>query len=233
MAGAAAAAESAGGWTPLPQPASTLVVDQNGIPHILTDTADDPSAAAGLKFVNERLAASGSGLDENGTGAIYVLQDDGETLKLRGNGVITGADGRLTVTGVTADAVKIWYVDGRPVRVETHDFTEGLPTRNEFHVKTMRNKVRTDSEPGAKQQTQYVVFVAVSEAQYHDMCQRIAGEPNFRIIYPDGGLDSGEVGGPAPVSPPAGPAGGTSGAGTVSSPQDVLNLVRDLYRRNR
>ncbi|MEV4539347.1 RHS repeat-associated core domain-containing protein [Asanoa sp. NPDC049518] len=223
-----------GGYIPLTQPTKSTVVDQNGVPHVLSGKADSDGAEKGLNFLNEQLKTSGNYIDENRTGSIYVLQNDAETEKLHPKGVITGADGQPTVAGTTADAVKISYINGEIVSVDTYDLTGGGEGRTDEHVKTVMKKMRLD----AKQQTQNVVFVAQSEGQFGEMRQRFAGNENVRVIYPEGGLDTGELISKTHaaamktrgVSPrTAGQAGKVRIGPKFMGALGALNLVSDIY----
>ncbi|MFC7247423.1 RHS repeat-associated core domain-containing protein [Catellatospora aurea] len=208
------------------------IVDQNRIPHVLRTTGDNDAANAGLDFANDQLKKSGQYLDPaTGNGSIFVHQDDTSNVIKHPKGVITGADGQTTVTGTTADAVKITYVNGQVVSVDSYDFTQAQDVnRAENDIK---NKLRTDTNKGAKKQTQNVIYVAPDDVQAEELRKRFAGNPNVRIINPATGYDTGELNSPtelrARVTTPRLPRFVAKIPATISA-FGQLSVVGDLYQ---
>jgi RHS repeat-associated protein len=182
------------GYVPLTQPNPTTIVDQNGTPHRLRSNAATHSDYGTLKYLNRHLQTAGELYDAStGNGSEFFLQDEEHPIVEKG--VIELPGGGKTVTGTTADAIKVSWVDGKRVSVDSYDFTGGDPDRNASHVGTAENKIATEVVDGRKpkMQTQNVVFVAENDAQAADMHARLKNNPNVRIVNPKTGWDSGEL----------------------------------------
>lgn len=228
------AADGGSTYVPLTYKNPTTVVDQNGVPHVLKGTSNKPEEVKALNFLNDQLRANGEYFDPNTkTGSVYVFQDEDNPLVDKGP--IVGADGRPTVTGTTADAVKISYIDGKIVSVDTYDFTTSVrPGASDGTVSTINKKM----DLTAKQQTQNVVFIAKDDAQAAALREKFAGHPNVRIINPGSGFDTGELYSGTHTAAlrargiqPRGAAQTVKGAkvGRFTGALGALNLVADIY----
>ncbi|WP_406062944.1 RHS repeat-associated core domain-containing protein [Micromonospora sp. NBC_00860] len=247
--GADSSIGSGTGNTPLTQPNATTYVDQNGTPHRLRRAGSKVSASesAGARFLNDQLKASGQLYDpKTGNGSRYFLQDEENIESQRLKGAVTLPNGDLDVAGTTSDTIKVSWVNGKIVSVDSVDLTEGGKGRESYHVGTMQNKLRTSGD-GAKKQAQISVFVAADDEQAAIMREKLAGNPNVRVINPKTGFDTGEVytkthwaamatlrnrtvaprgpaGEPATGRGRVGPGGRGIGGGTAA-----LGIVGDLY----
>ncbi|WP_328534757.1 RHS repeat-associated core domain-containing protein [Micromonospora zamorensis] len=239
-------ANSGTGYKALTQVSSTsaIYVDQNGYPHFQRPKGKTvhESETKAVGFLNKDLQRSGEYYDpKTGTGSRYILQDDNaEAQRLKG--AVTLPSGEVTVAGTTADAIKVSWIDGKIVSVDSYDFTTQAIGEEELGAKTVVNKMRTDDGSGAKRQTQYVVFVAKDDKQAADMRQRLAGNPNARVINPTTGFDTGEMhskthaaaisAARARAVAPRGPVGDTrvrGGRGGAGRGMGALGVVGELY----
>jgi RHS repeat-associated protein len=155
------------GYKPLTQPNKTTYVDQNGTPHYVRprtyDVGGDQDTAS---FLNQRLQAAGEYYDANTkSGSMFILQDEDSQTMQKLKGAVKLPNGEVTVAGTTSDAIKVSWIDGKMVSVDSYDFTGGDLGREQFHVNTAVNKMRTDDGRGAKKQTQNVVLVAKNDEQ--------------------------------------------------------------------
>ncbi|GLY23725.1 RHS repeat-associated core domain-containing protein [Micromonospora sp. NBRC 101691] len=232
--------------TPLTQQSGTsaIYVDQNGIPHRQRPKGGiTPKDQAALDFLNAQLRASGEYYDpKTKTGSRYILQDEDNIESRKLKGVVPLPAGEVTVAGTTSDAIKVSWIDGKIVSVDSYDFTEGKPGEEVRHAGTAVSKMSTDK--GAKNQTQFVVFVAKDDKQAAAMRDALAGNPNVRVINPKSGLDTGEMYSKthnlardaarartvAPRSPTAAPKTGKGGVGPgVARGGAALGVVGDLH----
>ncbi|MEV6602090.1 RHS repeat-associated core domain-containing protein [Actinoplanes sp. NPDC051346] len=227
---------------------STVYTDQHGTPHRVRDTQKypNPTDEGTVRYLNKHLQTSGELYDaSSGNGSQYFLQD--EDRPIVGKGTFVGVDGELTVRGTTADAIKVNWLNGKIVSVDSVDFTTGgtKPDRLPFHEQTIRNKM--DTSPGSKRQSNLVVFVAQSDSQAASLAERVKDVKNARIIHPSSGFDTGETysgthtkalqrfglkGGTTTRTPQGGTEGARGGSRTGrggAGAMGALSIVGDLY----
>ncbi|XVV15302.1 RHS repeat domain-containing protein [Actinoplanes sp. CA-131856] len=187
-------APPASSYKPLTQPNPTTIVDQNNVPHRLLKGSNVSKDQGTVSYLNRHLKTAGELYDAStGNGSMFFLQDENNPIV--GKGTVDLEGGAKTVRGTTSDAIKVSWLNGKMVSVDSYDFTEGKPDRNEAHANTARNKMSTEVVDGKKpkMQTQNVVFVAESDTQAADMHARLKDNPNVRIVNPNTGWDSGEL----------------------------------------
>jgi RHS repeat-associated protein len=174
------------------EPLSTkgnLYVDQNGVPHV---TVQQPGTNAGVvAFLNQQLEASGEYYDPStGNGSMYLEQDEDHPLMQKG--LVRLANGQLVPRGTTADSIKVSWVNGRRVSVDSVDFTATNKYDEEHMARgaaTMENKLDINS----KAQAGAAVWVAEDDAEAADMYERLKDVPNSRVVNLNTGWDSGET----------------------------------------
>ncbi|MEU3838422.1 RHS repeat-associated core domain-containing protein [Streptomyces sp. NPDC028635] len=163
------------------------VYDNNGVPHHMTDTPD-ASGAKAIDWINEDLKRAGLYYDpKNGvtSGSQYLLQDESQAgnTTLAKKAPLKDADGNPVKPETTSDFVKVTWKNGKIVGVETADATESKPSRTvEQNASTIRNKL--------KNQTSTVIFVAADMTQAKEYADYYQGNPNVRVIYPQGNFDT-------------------------------------------
>ncbi|MFD6216938.1 putative T7SS-secreted protein [Nocardia salmonicida] len=157
------------------------IVDQNGVPHVLSDTPDNAASAAARDFLNDELARTGRAYDpRTGNGSQVLFQDDLHRLMEKGH--ING-----TVTGTTADMVEVTWRNGQITEVRSIDATESSRMDADKIRRTLLNKLAD----GRKYQTELAIFVAKDNEQARLVAEAVADEPRVRVINPDTGFDSG------------------------------------------
>ncbi|MGS2807389.1 hypothetical protein [Nocardia sp. MW-W600-9] len=168
----------------------TYLVDENGVPHVLTDKPDSDTAGLGLKLLNDELKDRGIYLGESGkTGVKYYFQND--TAALSTKGFVNG-----TVAGGTADIVRVTWRNGAVVSIRSVDVTGtdrarsgGLGTSSQEiseHAGTIYNKL----PGGSKFQTQNVMFFAYSREQALLLSEIFKSRYEVRIVHPGTKFDS-------------------------------------------
>ncbi|MEV0080499.1 hypothetical protein AB0H58_29170 [Nocardia neocaledoniensis] len=168
----------------------TYLVDENGVPHVLTDKWDNDNSRLGLKLLNDELKSRGVYLgDPGGTGVKYYLQND--TAALSTKGFING-----TVAGGTADIVRVTWRNGAVVSIKSVDVTgtgrersSGLGTSKQEiseHAGTIFNKL----PGGSKFQTQNVMFFAYSREQALLLAEIFKTRYEVRIVHSGTRFDS-------------------------------------------
>ncbi|UGT52377.1 hypothetical protein [Nocardia asteroides] len=162
-----------------------VLVDENGVPHKLTDKFDTPDTATGIEFLNAELKAVGQYMDTGtGSGTKYFLQADNPSLISKG--YVNG-----TVVGSTADLVRATWVNGTLATIKTIDVTgtTNLGIRRldvERHANTILGKL-----PGhRKYQTQNVLFIASSRAVAEALAPRFTSMHEVRILHLESGFDT-------------------------------------------
>jgi hypothetical protein len=180
------------GWEPLSEikvgKSTVGYADENGVPHKLGTTPDNEATSASLKYLNDDLRAQGLAYEaSSGSGSTYFLQDDSNPLVPKD--YITGVDGSMTVTGTTSDLIKVTWAEGKIVSVGSYDATASTQMDIGNIASTVNNKL--SSPKGA--QTQNVVFRATSQAQAEAVAAKFSGNPNVRVIFPEGNFDSMRV----------------------------------------
>ncbi|MCA2210830.1 putative T7SS-secreted protein [Nocardia rosealba] len=156
------------------------IMDQNGVPHVLSDTPDNAASAAARSFFNDELARSGRAYDPHtGNGSEVFFQDD--LNRLMEKGYINN-----TVTGTTADMVEVTWRNGQITNVRSIDATESSRMDADKIRRTLLNKLAD----GKKHQTELAVFVARDDDQARLVAEAVADEPRVRVINPDTGFDS-------------------------------------------
>ncbi|WP_051808100.1 RHS repeat domain-containing protein [Actinoplanes subtropicus] len=226
------------GHAPLTMSGHTYV-DQNGIPHV---TMQAPGKNAGVvAFLNQQLTASGEYYDPStGNGSMYLEQN--EDNPAMGKGLVRLGDGKLVPRGTTADSIKVSWVNGRMVSVDSVDFTATdtaySDARGAANANTMKNKM----DVNGKGQAGSAVYVAKSDAEAADMYERVKDVPNARVVNPTTGWDSGEVysdthlaalrGLGLKETPPRTATGEVEGGGggRAAGAAGALSLVGDLYQ---
>lgn len=171
----------------------TTVYDKQGVPHRITDKADTSGAKA-FDALNDDLRRAGMYYDpKTGSGTEYLLQDDGQAGKttVRKDAPIKDADGKPVLPETTSDFVKVTWLNGKIVNVETADATESKESVKVNHG-TIDKKLR--------EQTGTVVFVARDMDQAKEYAAHYQSNPNVRVIYPDGDFDTHRT--PVPPPPP-------------------------------
>ncbi|MEV6655331.1 RHS repeat-associated core domain-containing protein [Streptomyces sp. NPDC051219] len=206
-------------WCPLTFVKGVLgevYVDDNAVPHLVAQDGDSDSSRAALAHMNKGLAASGDAYNHlTGSGSRYLPQDDLNAIT--GKARIVGADGATTVTGTTADMIKVTWRMGSIISVESFDDTTSTSSNIDNIAKTINNKF----VGGSKHQTQNVVFSATSRGQATAVANRFKGNGNVRVLHLGSGFDTGDIGASArpsflsPGSPFA--RGGAPGSGAPKS----------------
>ncbi|MGY0499827.1 putative T7SS-secreted protein [Nocardia sp. FBN12] len=157
------------------------IMDQNGVPHVLSDTPDNAASAAARDFLNDELARTGRAYDpRTGNGSQVFFQDDLNRLMEKGH--ING-----TVTGTTADMVEVTWRNGHITEVRSIDATESSGMNADNIRRTLMNKLAE----GRKYQTERAIFVAKNDEQARLVAEAVADEPRVRVINPATGFDSG------------------------------------------
>ncbi|UFS94341.1 hypothetical protein [Nocardia huaxiensis] len=163
-------------------------VDANGVPHKIGARGDNPDAEAAFSHLNNQLRQAGRYYHGGGgSGSRYYFQADPiiDTVNpIRGD--VPKAVIADTVTGTTADMIRVTWKDGKIVEVRSVDAT-GSPVFGPLGdiFNTIDNKLAFNR----KYQTQEVVFVAASEAQAQMVFANYANNPNVRVIHPPSGFD--------------------------------------------
>jgi RHS repeat-associated protein len=224
-----------------------VYTDQNSVPHRVRSTPTKDGKDEGtVRHLNKHLKSIGELYDAStGNGSTYFLQDEDNPIVPKGT--IIGADGKETVTGTTADAIKVNWLNGKIVSVDSVDFTEGKddPSRLGAHANTMKNKM--DTSPKGKKQANMTVFVAQSDSQAAGVADRLKDVKNARVINVTSGFDTGETytethvkaltrfglkGGTTPRTPTGQAEGGKGGSRTGrggAGAMGALSIVGDLY----
>ncbi|MFF3566737.1 hypothetical protein ACFYXQ_03030 [Nocardia jiangxiensis] len=162
-----------------------VVVDENGVPHKIDGKQDNDASGAAHEYFNNQLERGGELYDpKTGNGSRFFFQDDKNPPVPKA--IIDGTD---SITGTTADLVKVTWRDGRVTEVETFDATtttKSVEDHLEHQVNTLRNKL----PDGSKYQTDNSVFVAPSEEWAHAVTEATGGDPRIRVIHPESGFDS-------------------------------------------
>ncbi|MFC9967853.1 hypothetical protein ACFVH4_26800 [Nocardia ignorata] len=168
----------------------TYLVDENGVPHVLTGKPDNDNSGLGLNLLNDELKSRGIYLGgPGGSGVKYYLQND--TAALSTKGFING-----TVAGGTADIVRVAWRNGAVVSIKSVDVTGtgrtrsgGLGTSKQEineHASTIFNKL----PGGSKFQTQNVMFFAYSREQALILAEIFKSRYEVRIVHPETNFDS-------------------------------------------
>ncbi|MFD0521362.1 RHS repeat-associated core domain-containing protein [Paractinoplanes durhamensis] len=184
----------ASSYTPLTQPSPHVYVDQNGTPHKEYTSSNVSKEQGTVSYLNKHLKTAGELYDAStGNGSQFFLQDENNPIV--GKGVVDLGGGKSTVRGTTADAIKVSWLNGKMVSVDSYDITGGAQDRNDAHIRTAENKMATEVVDGRKPkiQTQNVVLVAETDAQAVDLHARAKNNPNIRVVNPNTGWDSGEL----------------------------------------
>ncbi|WP_282777130.1 hypothetical protein [Nocardia sp. CC201C] len=164
-------------------------VDKNGVPHKVGTRGDNPDAEIAFRHLNGQLRRDGELYNGTGSGSRYYFQADLDIIVPAGTISQLGIPKAViadTVTGTTADMIRVTWNDGKIVDVRSVDAT-GSPVFGPLGdiLRTINNKMSfTD-----KFQTQEVVFVAASEAQARMVFEQFEGNPNIRVIHPASGFD--------------------------------------------
>ncbi|WP_435834591.1 RHS repeat-associated core domain-containing protein [Streptomyces abikoensis] len=193
----------------------TAYYDDNGVPHVVASSGDNTEAEEALAYLNKRLEENGTLYRaENKTGEQFFFQDDKRTLVHKGT-VLDKNTGKQVVTGTTADFIKVTWVNGEIVSVETFD---ALGSNGKKGIDLIANDINNKMDLSVKGQTQNVVFVAHNKKQAQEVTERFADNPNVRVILPSDNLDSHRG---RPINPKLrggralGIAGGVTVAGEV------------------
>ncbi|WP_146161190.1 hypothetical protein [Nocardia sp. MDA0666] len=169
-------------------------VDDNGVPHRVGSKGDNTDAERALPFLNDQLKQAGEyHHGGGGSGSRFYFQADPNVRLEDGSlsfpdkpeGVPKGVIAH-TVTGTTADMVRVTWKDNKIVEVLSVDAT-GAAGRTALSetVRTINNKMSFSN----KYQAQAVVFVAFSEEQAAAVFAHFADNPNVRVIDPKSGFD--------------------------------------------
>lgn len=161
-----------------------VVVDENGVPHKIDGEPDSAAVRTSVKFLNDQLEHAGDRYDaKTGNGSRFFVQDDSNPIVPKA--VVDGTD---SITGTTADLVKVTWRDGRVIGVETFDATTSSRAEvdPESALRTLRNKL----PDGSKYQAENGLFVAPSKEWAHAVSDAARGDPRIRVIHPESGFDS-------------------------------------------
>ncbi|WP_153414924.1 WXG100-like domain-containing protein [Nocardia macrotermitis] len=161
-----------------------VIVDENGVPHKIDGEPDSAAVATSRDFLNDQLRRSGELYDEKtGNGSRFYVQDDSNPAVPKA--IIDGTD---SITGTTADLVKVTWRDGRVAGVETFDATTSTRVVDDpaSALGTLRNKL----PDGTKYQADNSVFVAPTEASARAVTEAVGGDSRIRVIHPESGFDS-------------------------------------------
>ncbi|MFJ3768724.1 ricin-type beta-trefoil lectin domain protein [Streptomyces sp. NPDC090082] len=169
-----------------------VIYDEKGVPHTIGAPTSKPSEYRSIEYMNEDLRQAGKLYDaKTGNGQEYLWQSDGaKSSVMEGKkGLVHDANGDHRVAGATADFIKVTWMNGKIVSVDTWDVTESTGDTSSKSVdemaKTINNKMDTE---GRKPQTQNVIFWANSVEQAQAVAERFHGNANVRVIYHSGKL---------------------------------------------
>ena len=182
-------------------------IDVNGVPHPIRTTADTPDSQRALNYMNDQLDREALAYDPTTkTGSQYLFQDDSNPLVPKG---LVGEG----VAGTTADMVKVTWDSGQIVSVESVDATSTSRTGSSpADIDSIEQTINNKLPGGNKNQTDNVVFTAKSQEQAEAVADRFRTNPNVRVIHPDSGYDSGELGYQDPTNASLPPSRGTAAA---------------------
>jgi RHS repeat-associated protein len=164
------------------------IVDQNGYPHVVGNPDPDPGVPETEDFLNQKLKAAGQLYDPGSgqdSGSVYLQQND--RARLAPPGQFNTTDGP-NVTGTTADLIKVSYIDGKIVSVDTVDVTTS--DRKDGTIDGVESTVRNKLPGGGKSQAQSVIFFAKDQAQADLVTAAAGSDPNVRVINVATGYDS-------------------------------------------
>lgn len=160
-------------------------VDERGVPHKVGTKGDNDDAQAALPFLNQQLKQSGEYYSGSGSGSRYYFQADPDTTSSLGIPKAVIAD---TVTGTTADMIRVTWRDGKIVSVRSVDATGTRSRRPRAYISaidTINNKLSF----ARKHQAQEVVYVAPSDDYANKVAEAFVDNPKVRIVNPLTGFD--------------------------------------------
>ncbi len=180
-------------------------IDVNGVPHPIRSTGDTDDSQRAFDYMNEQLDREGLAYDpKTKSGSQYLFQDDSKPLVPKGP-VSEG------VAGTTADLIKVTWDDGQIVSIESVDATTTDRTgASSADINSIEQTINNKLPGGRKNQTENVVFTANSEEQAEAVADRFKTNPNVRVLLPDSGYDSGELGYQDPTDTSLPPCRGTA-----------------------
>jgi hypothetical protein len=180
-------------WRPLTITGTrnNVIVDQYGVPHLLGHPAASDVERAACRFLNDRLVAGGQALGPRPlNGSWYFHQNERNPLIDKGwRRTVDGPQ----IHGTTTDLVKVTFIHDRLVSVDPVEVTESNAEPLDFDgiEQTINNKMKLKVDNG-KEQAQFVVYYAKSDAEATAVANRFRTDRRVRVINVATGFDTPE-----------------------------------------